>query len=46
MLDIIDFKIYKTTEITPKKTYKHLLIIKFDSKSLEVIPLSKIFNQS
>lgn len=44
ILDIIDTNIYKTTEITPKKTYKQLFIIKFDSKYLEVIPYSKIFS--
>ena len=31
-------------QITPKKTHKHICIVKFDNKALEAIQLPKIFN--
>ena len=36
VLDATDTKIYKSKQITPKKTHKHICIVKFDNKVLEV----------
>ena len=44
VLDITDTKAYKIKQITPKKTHKHICIVKFDNKALEAIQLPKIFN--
>ena len=44
VLDITDTKTYKIKQITPKKTHKHICIVKFDNKALEAIQLPKIFN--
>ena len=41
LLDIIDTRIYKSKQIVPKKTHKHICI---DNEALEAIPLPKIFN--
>ena len=34
----------KLKQITPKKTRKHICIVKFDNKALEAIELTKIFD--
>ena len=44
VLDIIGTKTYKFKQNAPKKTHKHISIVKFDHKALEVIRLPKIFN--
>ena len=36
LLDVTDTKIYKSKQITPKKTHKRICIVKFDNKVLEV----------
>ena len=44
VLDIIDTKIYKSKQITPKKTNQNVYVVKFGSKALETVWLKKIFN--
>ena len=34
----------KLKQITPKKTHRHICIVKFDNKALEDFELTKIFN--
>ena len=41
VLDIIDTKIYKSKQFTPKKTHKQICIVKFDNKTIEVIRFPK-----
>ena len=36
LLDVTDTKIYKSKQITPKKTHKRICIVKFDNKVIEV----------
>ena len=43
VLDIIGTKTYKFKQVTSKKTHKHICIVKFDNKALEVIRLPKIY---
>lgn len=45
-LDNINTICYKSKQISPKKTHKHIFITKFDHRALEVIRLSKVFNHS
>ena len=45
VLDVIDTNIYKSNQFTPKKTHKHICIVKFGNKSLEAIRLQEIINQ-
>lgn len=42
VVDINDTKIYQSKQVTPKKTRKHICIVKFFNKALEAIRLSKI----
>ena len=44
VLGIIDTKIYKSKQITSKKTNKNVYIVKFGSKALETVWLKKFFN--
>ena len=44
VLNINNTKTYKFKQITPKKTQKHICIVKFNNKALEAIQLPKIFN--
>ena len=46
VIDIFDTKTYRFEQITPNKTLKHVWIVKFDNKTLEVIQLLKIYNHS
>ena len=43
-LDIMDTKIYKSKQITPKKTNKDIYIVQFQNKVLATTPLPKTFN--
>lgn len=46
VVDINDTKIYQSKQVTPKKTCKHICIVKFVNKALEAIRLSKISNHT
>ena len=43
-LDIMDTKIYKSKQITPKKTNKDIYIVQFQNKVLATTPLPKTFH--
>ena len=44
VFDIIDTKIYKSSQITSKKTHKHICILKYKNKVLQATQLPNIFN--
>ena len=46
VLEIIDTNTYKSKQIAPEKTHKHICIVKFYKQAFEAIWLQKIINQT